>query len=243
MGLDALLHSKNAIIVNINGENIDVSGGVRIGAAGWGHSLRFTIGKHLESGMWGLKYPLLQNHSDCEGDYTPEQSASLLAELLEIKEKLKKVKYPKYDVLLNSKIVETWHQYGEDFDEINKEHHGGLNGNQIYGFGVGVDGHGIIVVYKNKFLGFFKEIKGRGREAWGINHKGEKIILNIDDNDVFDTFLSSIRNGTKNRCHIGTLKKVVFGYDNAYHVFDWTIENLIALAENSVKHKVNMVFC
>lgn len=243
MGLDACLCSKQSINVMINGENVDLSRGVRIGSYGWVNSLRSTICKNLENCRWGSKYPVLQNHSDCDGKYTPKQSKSLLAELLEIKERLKKVRYPKYDICLNNKIVETGLQYGEEYNETNQGFYGGLNGNQIYGFGVGVDSHGIIVVHKNNFLGFFKEIEGRGREAWGINHKGEKVILNIDDNDIFDTFIIGFQGNVKNRCHIGTTKKVVFGYDNADHVFSWTIGNLIALAENSVKHNVSIIFC
>lgn len=243
MGLDAFLRSKKAINVNIDGEEVDLSGGVRIGSYGWLHSLRFTVCKHLEDGVWGLKYPFFLNHSDCEGKYTPKQAKSLLAELLEIEEKFKRIKYPKYDVLLNNKIAETSFQYGEDFDEVSQGFYSGLNGNDVYGFGVGVDSHGIIVKYKGKFLGFFKEIEGRGREAWGVNHRGEKVMLNIDGNDVFDVFLSGFQNKTKNNCHIGTSKRVVFGYNEAYNVFKCTMDTLIALAENSVKHNVNIIFC
>lgn len=65
-----------------------------LGSYGWYHSFRLTVCNHLEGGEWGSKYPLLMNHSDCDGEYSPEESQKLLLELKDIKEKFKHVRYP-----------------------------------------------------------------------------------------------------------------------------------------------------
>ncbi|MGB9886460.1 MAG: Imm70 family immunity protein [Moorellales bacterium] len=68
--------------------------GVRLGSYGWYHSFRSTVCSALEGGQWGSRFPYLQNHSDCEGEYTPAEAAELLKEVLQIESELAAVSYP-----------------------------------------------------------------------------------------------------------------------------------------------------
>jgi hypothetical protein len=65
----------------------------KLGSYGWFHSYRTAISK-LEPGYWGEKFPLVMNHSDCDGDYSPGEAKALAEELDGIKEGLIKLPYP-----------------------------------------------------------------------------------------------------------------------------------------------------
>lgn len=58
------------------------------------HRFRTAVCDHLEGGVWGKKFPFLQNHSDCDGGYTPEEAKVLLKELEKVEQGLREVKYP-----------------------------------------------------------------------------------------------------------------------------------------------------
>jgi hypothetical protein len=65
-----------------------------LGNYGWYHSFRTAVCEKLENGKWGSRYPLLMNHSDCDGEYSPEESALLKEEVKEIRERFKNLTYP-----------------------------------------------------------------------------------------------------------------------------------------------------
>lgn len=66
----------------------------RVGSYGWFHSFRLTVARALEHGRWGRRFPHLQLHSDCDGDYPPPAARALLQELATIRTALHDVPYP-----------------------------------------------------------------------------------------------------------------------------------------------------
>lgn len=66
----------------------------RLGSYGWYHSFRVAVCEWLEDGKWGSRYPLLMNHSDCDGEYMPDESALLIKEVRDIRERFKAFNYP-----------------------------------------------------------------------------------------------------------------------------------------------------
>jgi hypothetical protein len=65
----------------------------KLGSYGWFHSYRMAINR-LEDGPWGSVYPLVMDHSDCDGGYEPGEAKALAEELDGIKEGLIKLPYP-----------------------------------------------------------------------------------------------------------------------------------------------------
>jgi hypothetical protein len=58
--------------------------GLEIGSySDFGH-FRDLVAEELESGVHGRRYPVLMNHSDCDGEWSPSEAIALRDELLEI---------------------------------------------------------------------------------------------------------------------------------------------------------------
>jgi len=76
--------------VYVSGANLLIP----VSSYGWYHSFRSTVCGELEGGRWGSRFPRLQNHSDCDGSYSPEEAAGLLAELAVIRRELESIRYP-----------------------------------------------------------------------------------------------------------------------------------------------------
>jgi hypothetical protein len=147
----------------------------KLGSYGWFHSYRTTIGK-LESGYWGEKFPLVMDHSDCDGGYEPEEAKALAAELDEIKEGLVKLPYPVALYLGADKNELGFSgKYGED----------GIFGS-TGGWLLGVDEEGLIIARNNG--GCMKSMPGAFRlkriakdgalfEAWTARPEGTEEIV------------------------------------------------------------------
>jgi len=66
----------------------------RVGPYSLFHDFRHTVAQDLEHGEWGSRFPLLQNHSDCDGDYALKVVPAFQAELETIRRELAQVAYP-----------------------------------------------------------------------------------------------------------------------------------------------------
>jgi hypothetical protein len=82
----------------------------RVGSYGWFHSFRNTVCLHLENGVWGSVYPTLQNHSDCDGEFTQEEAKNLSLEINDIEKKFENVEYP---CIFNRDGKAIAHKYGD----------------------------------------------------------------------------------------------------------------------------------
>ncbi len=110
---------------------------MRIGSYSWYHSFRSAVCEYLEYGVWGAKFPLLMNHSDCDGDYNPKEAKSLLKELERIRKYFAGIDYP---------AVIYYDQEGKAVGENYKSYDSGIFcGGGDYNFGV--QEKGILVVY------------------------------------------------------------------------------------------------
>lgn len=58
--------------------------GVEVGSYADFSAFRSAIATHLEGGVPGSRYPILMLHSDCDGQWSSEDSAGLAAELMAI---------------------------------------------------------------------------------------------------------------------------------------------------------------
>ena len=65
--------------------------GVAVGYYSDFERLRSTISKKLECGFWGSRFPMLQNHSDCEGEWSVENVGRLKSEIGVIASELTKL--------------------------------------------------------------------------------------------------------------------------------------------------------
>lgn len=222
MGLDAY----------VEGSGVDV----RLGSYGWYHSFRLTVCDELEDRVWGSRYPLLQNHSDCDGEYSPKEAQMLLEELEEIEKSLGEVQYP--TIIYQDKN-------GNPLDERYKYSDEGTfcYGN---GYAFGVDEDGIIVeCFADNIPD--KEIFCRQRE----NMLGEKVYV-----AHFDC-LERVQ-GNRWRCHARDKSieleelytdapegcvRIVYGTTSALKVFRPIIERLKALCNASIETGNPIVFC
>ncbi|SMB96753.1 Immunity protein 70 [Thermanaeromonas toyohensis ToBE] len=135
---------------------------VKIGSYGWYHSFRSTVCDKLEDGDWGSRFPLLQNHSDCDGDYSPEEAVELLEELRTIRKEFEGVMYP---VVLYCDGQGSVLDYREKYSEA---------GIFIYGngFGFGVTEEGLVVQSEDPTRvdlpvdGIRRDIFGRPEYRW-----------------------------------------------------------------------------
>jgi len=53
--------------------------------------LRDFVTRELEGGAWGLTYPTLQVHSDCDGEWPPEDCQLLRDELADIAQRMQRL--------------------------------------------------------------------------------------------------------------------------------------------------------
>lgn len=65
--------------------------GVEVGRYADFDTLRTTIATLLEDGRHGSRYPVLQMHEDSDGQWSPEESETLAAELREISARLREL--------------------------------------------------------------------------------------------------------------------------------------------------------
>lgn len=61
--------------------------GVEVGSYADFSAFRSAVATHLEGGAEGSKYPTLMLHSDCDGQWSPQEAALLQSELTAITEK------------------------------------------------------------------------------------------------------------------------------------------------------------
>jgi len=86
----------------------------KLGSYGWFHSFRLVVAQ-LEDGLWGSRFPLIQWHSDCDGEYSPAEAEELLQELYSVEKEFRDVDYP-CALYLDAEGTELGYgaQYGED---------------------------------------------------------------------------------------------------------------------------------
>ena len=70
--------------------------GVEIGGYDDFNDFRRAIAGRLEDGRWGSRFPVLMNHRDSEGEWTPAQAAALRQELAGIRAGLAALPAPDY---------------------------------------------------------------------------------------------------------------------------------------------------
>ena len=58
--------------------------GVEVGSYADFHRFRQTVADNLEGGQWGSRFPVLMDHDDSDGAWSPEDAARLESELLAI---------------------------------------------------------------------------------------------------------------------------------------------------------------
>jgi hypothetical protein len=63
--------------------------GVEVGSNDDFHVLRATVADQLENGRWASRFPVLMSHSDSDGDWSPEEAATLGRELRTIETELR----------------------------------------------------------------------------------------------------------------------------------------------------------
>jgi len=65
----------------------DELGGVEVGSYADFGTFRDAIASHVEGGVEGSRCPTLMLHSDCDGEWSPEESSMLQTELVTITER------------------------------------------------------------------------------------------------------------------------------------------------------------
>jgi Immunity protein 70 len=65
--------------------------GVEVGTYSDFSTFRNAVVKHLEGGSAGSKYPTLILHSDCDGQWPPEEAAKLEQELMDVSEEFRRL--------------------------------------------------------------------------------------------------------------------------------------------------------
>jgi len=243
MGLDAFCGS--------------VSG--RLGSYGWYHSFRSTVCIELEGGQWASRFPLLQDHSDCEGEYSKANAEGLLQEVKAIEKELRKVQYPAIDH--GNQKYRYSYKYGEfgDFAFSNGKKFG-VNENGIFVFAIDK--------YADRLQDWEKEIFDKyGKETTSksiIGGDSGKIIYfneaTMQDDGRYKIVLGKQSNQSKARyekiekdvsIELSILlelpcensKTLKFSYRPAYEVFKHTINLLKKLAEESMKIGEPIQFC
>lgn len=222
--------------------------GGRLGSYGWYGSFRDTVCDYLEHGSWGYRFPRLMMHSDCGGEYSPEEAEELLKEIQIIKEELKQVKYPA------NTIGEV--QYGKDGDfkfsdgieyGIKPE---GMFLRLEYPERVSKETRRIFEKYGkriNKKLTFKPEdtnpleihfdkaeIIGKDKSFKKEDDSGQnKVRLTTRDGKKIEMILSSFF----------VSKNMEFKYESADKVFEGTIDLLERLCKSSIELKSPIIFC
>lgn len=227
-----------------------------LGSYGWYHSFRTAVCEKLENGKWGSRYPLLMNHSDCDGEYSPEESALLKEEVKEIRERFKNLTYP-VGIYRNreGKTLGIAPKYGED----------GFFVFCANGFDFGVHELGIVVgarffpllreSKRQRLVEFVSLYRGIFQEAVPtVPAEGRLFVAYFDRMELIEKDGEKFWRGTKAEssvdfpadfdpcCPLGT---VLIEKDTipALEFFDVPLGRLEKLAETSMKTKRPIIFC
>jgi len=73
------------------GDGDDELDGVEVGSYGDFGRLREAVAEHLEPAGWGSRFPVLMNHVDNDGEWTPAEAVELEKEIQTIDAELAKV--------------------------------------------------------------------------------------------------------------------------------------------------------
>jgi hypothetical protein len=74
------------------GENDDVEiDGVEVGGYDDFHTFRTAVNEQLETVGWGSRFPILMNHRDSDGIWTPDEAGALELELRTIAEEMRRL--------------------------------------------------------------------------------------------------------------------------------------------------------
>jgi Immunity protein 70 len=82
--------------------------GVEIGSYADFNFFRDAVVAAVENGQPGTACPVLINHSDCDGEWSPSEAAALLAELKLIEEKLREYPPAEYNSPWKKEIAKTF---------------------------------------------------------------------------------------------------------------------------------------
>lgn len=219
---------------------------VRLGSYGWYHSFRLTVCDELEDRVWGSRFPMLQNHSDCDGQYSPAEAKILLEELKEIEEGLAEIQYPA--VIYQDK---DGNPLGENYKYSDR---GIFCSGKIFAFGVDEDGI-VVECYEHKVpdKSFFDH-KISGKEFFNKKRKdylGETIytahfdrmeLVNEDTWRCYAGDKSIVLEGLYVCAPQGCVR-IVYGTTSALKVFGPIIERLKALCKASIKTGNPIIFC
>jgi hypothetical protein len=69
-------------------ENDEEVEGVEVGSYADFGAFRGVVRDHLEGGIWAARFPVLMEHSDCDGIWTPAEAAELVRELDQVESEL-----------------------------------------------------------------------------------------------------------------------------------------------------------
>lgn len=119
--------------------------GVEVGSYADFGVFRDAVAEHLERGSAGSRFPTLMLHSDCDGSWSPEESAHLQLELEQIADEFRRL--PPLDLAPNS-----WQS------EVAKSF--GIKPGNLYESFFDVDGEPLI----DRLLELIKVSRGRGKE-------------------------------------------------------------------------------
>ncbi|MGB9803117.1 Imm70 family immunity protein [Desulfofundulus sp.] len=208
----------------------------RVGSYGWYHSFRAAVCDYLEGGVWGSRFPLLQDHSDCDGEYTPEEAKRLLKELKEIERGLEDVKYP-VAICLDADGAELCRQpkysergifcYGKLLNFGVTEEGLVVDSENPASLPVPPDGEYVDVLGRLKYRWYFTEMERVGEDAWkGRRASGVPVMI------------KGLCTAAPEGC-----ARIVAGWEPALLTFGHTIRVLGELCEKSAATGEPVVFC
>jgi hypothetical protein len=86
-----------------SGDDID---GFQVGSYSDFGAWRDFIAAALENGEWGSRFPTLMMHSDCDGEWSPEQCVALKQELDTIRDEMAKLPVVAYPARWQQQVAE-----------------------------------------------------------------------------------------------------------------------------------------
>jgi hypothetical protein len=214
--------------------------GGRVGSYGWFHSFRLTVCR-LEDDVWGSCYPVLQQHSDCDGIITPKESEILLNEIKEIKEKFKDITYP---CVKDKEGEAIYYKYGEFGDFcFSKGREYGVNENGMFVFSP----YGVIETLTEDERKMFDKY---GKDVTTTHKKG-KIIYFIEATRAKDRVIPQLWNVKTGRFAEELLVELFigektdymrFGYEKCDKVFGSILSILEKCAKGSIASERDIEF-
>jgi hypothetical protein len=209
MGLDVIVRSTDYA--------------ARVGSYGWFHHFRTTVCEHLEGGEWGSRFPLLMNHSDCDGTYSWRQAYALQEELETIREELSAVECPDYlgILVLDDKGETVVYLMADD-------------GRVPFGdeWTIGVEDAEIAAVNtKTGETKRFKELRRDGERITAVARNGAPMPI---EDDGLQEALSSL---------IGKAKSARVGPLKASEVFKTVLDALLGACEAAINARETIVYC